>query len=136
MADTPGLGSVLKVTITGTPTTVAQQVRHAGPRMIRAPIDKTVLTDTWRQFLAGIKNGGQITMEGYMDASAASQVYLDTSFGLGTVETWSRTFADTGTAVVGFSGFITELEYGEAEIDQLVPIRITIQVSGTVTLTP
>lgn len=135
MANTPGLGSLLKVSISTVFTTVARQVRHSGPGQTRADIDTTVLTDTTRQFIAGIRNGGEVTMEGYMDYSDSTQVYLDTSFASGTIESWKRIMADSGAAEIAFSGYIKNLEYGSAEIDQLVPISITIKVTGAVTVT-
>lgn len=136
MASTPGNGSLLKVTISSTPTTVGQQFRFTGPKQTRPKIDFTILSSSVRTYIAGLKNSDEVEFEAYSDPSDASHAYLVTSYGSAVTEAWTVAYADAGTATLTFSGFLTSLEYGEVALDNLVVLRGTICLTTAVTVTP
>lgn len=137
MAATPGSGSTLKVTIVATPTTVAQLKAFGPVTRTRAVLDFSALSDTMEQSLPSVlKRGDVVAFSGFMDASNATHAYLETSYAGGLTEAWQIDYADAGTARITFSGFLTELSYGAAEIDGLVMIEGKIKMTTIITLTP
>lgn len=137
MAATPGSGSTLKVTITGTPTVVAQLKAFGHVTRTRAVLDFSALSDTMEQSLPSVlKRGDVVAISGFLDASNATHAYLETSYVGGLTEVWLITFADTNACTIGFSGFLTELTYGAAEIDGLVSIEAKIKMTTVITVTP
>lgn len=136
MAYTPGKGSLLKVSISASQTTIVQQVTFSGPRKTKAAIDTTDLSLSHKTFIAGICDSGEVSFSGLYDPAATTHIYLETSWTGGLVESWNIVLADAGAAVIAFSGFLTALEYGEANVDGVVPINGTIKITGAVTVTP
>jgi hypothetical protein len=135
-AYTPGLGSLLKVSISASQTTVAQQVTFSGPRKTKAAIDTTDLSLSVKTFLPGIPDSGEVSFSGWYDPANTVHQYLETSWTNGVTESWNIVLNDAGDAVIAFSGFLTALEYGEASVDSVIPINGTIKITGAVTVTP
>ncbi len=136
MANTPGKGTTIKLTISSTPTTIVQATSITAPQMANPLVDTTDLSSTWRTSIGTIPDGGEVTMAINYDASSATHAQLTTSFVAGTVETWLITFPDAQTATVGFTGHITAFNWSEATVENLVSATVTIKVSGAVTITP
>lgn len=137
MAFTPGSGSTIKVTITATPTTILQITSIGAVTRTRAMIDFSALNDTQEQMLASVlKRSDVLTVKGWLDCSTATHAYLETSYSAGTTEVWLITYADTNAATLGFSGFLTKLSYGPAEVDGGVAVEIDIKLTTIVTVTP
>lgn len=136
--ETPANGSLLKVSISASFTTIANQVQFSGPAGKKAAIDKTHLASTSKGFLAGIRDWGEVTVTGNLAHAEASQAYLLTSFKTepGPNESWKAVLADSGAAEVTFSGPIIGLEFGQAGIDGLIPFTATIKVDGDVSVAP
>lgn len=135
MANTPGKGTDVKLTISATPTTVVQMVNVTSPQMENPEIDTTVLSDSWRTFIASIPDGGEVTLTMNYDASQATHAQLTTNFAAGTSGTWKITFTDPGAATIEFAGPITAFAWGEAAVDNLITASVTIKVTGSVTIT-
>lgn len=134
---TPGDGCVLKVTISASPTAIAKNTKFGPVKMKRAEIDFTGLSDSFEAFIVGtIKRSDPIAFSGWWDASDATHAYLLTSYNGGLTEAWTALYADTGAATIAWSGFLTELEIGEANIDGLVPISGVIRATTIFTVTP
>lgn len=136
MANTPGKGTVLQITITATPTTIAQGVSITPPQRSNPAIDTTILTDTARQSIGSIVDNGEVSFTGNYDGAATTHQKLETDFAAGTIAAWTLILADAGACTMTFSGHITALNYGPANIDGLVTISITIKVTGALTITP
>lgn len=136
MASTPGNGSILKVTISATPTKIGQQFKFGGIKQTRPKIDFTPIDAAVRTSIPGMKDSDAIPFSAFMDAGDASQAYLQTSIASGLTEAWTVSYADAGTCNITFSGYLTELEYGEATLDNLVPISGVIQATTAITVTP
>lgn len=136
MANTPGKGTVLQLSISSVYTAIAQLRRVTPPNMEMGTVEITDINDTWRKFLATIKDGGNVVFAIRYDPAQATHAQLWTSFGLGTSEAWKVIFADAGVAEVGFSGIITNLGWGEANVDAIMEQELTLKVDGAVTITP
>lgn len=136
MANTPGKGTVLQITITATPTTIAQGVSITPPQRSNPPIDTTILTDSARTFIGSVIDNGEVSFSGNYDGSAVTHTKLETDFAAGTIAAWTLILADAAACTMTFSGIITSLSYGAATIDGLVTINITIKVTGSLTITP
>lgn len=137
MAFTPGSGSTLKVTITATPTVILQLTSIGAVTRTRAIIDFSALNDTQEQTLPSVlKRGDVISVKGWLDCSTATHAYLETSYTAGTTEVWLITYADANAATAGFSGYLTKLSYGPAELDGGVAIEIDIKMTTVLTITP
>lgn len=132
MANTPGKGTTC--TVGG--TNITQLVNVTAPQMENPEIDTTVLSDTWRTFIASIPDGGEMTLTLNYDASTTVHGTLTTNFAAGTSSAWIITFADTNTATVAFNGPITAFAWGEAAVDNLITATVTVKVTGSVTITP
>lgn len=130
-AATPGDGSLLKVSISASFTTIAKQIKFGPVNQKRGKIEYTGLADTAEVFVAAtIKRFDEIAFSGYWDPADTSHAYLQTSMSGGLTEAWKITYADTGACDITFSGFLTSLEYGEVTIDGLVPVSGSIQITA------
>lgn len=134
---TPGDGSLLKVTISASPTAIAKQTKFGPVKRKRASIDFTGLADVVETFVAGgIKRSDEVAFTGWYDATDATHAYLETSYAGGLTEVWTILFANAHATTIVFSGFLTELEIGEVNIDGLVPIAGSIRPTTAFTVTP
>lgn len=136
MANTPGNGSLVKVTITGTPTTIGQLVSFSGPNATAASIDTTGLATTAKTSIAGMPDWGDFSFVANLDHSDTTHAKLITSFNAGTIDTWGLYYADTNAATVTFSGHITSLTFAEAAVDNIVRVNCTVKVTAAPTVTP
>lgn len=133
---TPGSGSLLKVSISASFTQIAKQTKFGTFDRKRAAIEFTGLADTVETFVAGIKRTGEIGFEGYWDADDVSQAYLETSYAGALTEAWKATYANAGACDITWSGFLTALTIGETAVDGLVMISGSIRPTTAITVTP
>ena len=136
MAYTPGNGSLLKVSISSSFTTIAQQASYGTMKRNRARIDVTGLGDTFEVLKPGVKRGDAIAFSGWYDPADTTHQYLETSFNNGATESWKAVEADAGAAEVTFSGWLSSLEHGERNVDGYVQIRGEITLTTNITVTP
>jgi hypothetical protein len=136
MAYTPGSGSLLKVTITATPTTIAQQSKFGAITKKRARIDVTGLADTLEVLKPGIKRFDAVAFEGWYDPADTTHQYLQTSYAGALTEAWTIVEADAGAANITFSGWLEQLAYGEQAVDGYVTISGLIVLTTDITVTP
>lgn len=94
-------------------------------------LDATTLDSAsgYREFLAGFKDSGELTITGYHDGSAA-QAGIRTAFGTGTAATTVITFPDNKT--VTFSSFVKGYTIGSADVDGIVGFGATFRITGAV----
>lgn len=136
MANTPGKGTVLQISIASVFTTIVQGVEIVAPAMENPQIDATILTDTWRNFIASIPDGGEVTFKGNFDPAGTTHQKLMTDFTAGAVGSYKILLADPGAAEIAFSALIVNQNIGSATVDSLVMIEVTLKVTGAVTITP
>lgn len=136
MAYAPGKGTVLKLTITATPTDIAQVVGITPPQMTVGTSETTHLGSSWREYISTLPDGGEVSLTIEYDSAAATHAALWTAFTGGAAEAWSVVFNDTGDTAIAFSGILTGFAWDEVTVDNVVTASLTIQITGAVTVTP
>lgn len=107
---------------------VAELTNVGGPSVSVDPIDVTShdSADKFREFVAGLKDGGEISVEGNLVSSAQGNVILDNIVS-GTVVAVVITFPSSITFTA--QGFATGFEPGAPHDDKL-SFSATIKITG------
>jgi hypothetical protein len=137
MAFTPGKGTTISVTTSGSTTFVAisQVVSITPPPMEMGEVEVTHLGDTWRQFIPTILEGGIVTFGIEWDPAAATHVELLNGFTTGSTRSFRIGFTDTGTALCEFSAFVKSFPSEEITVDNVVVRNLTLRTTSAVTIT-
>lgn len=96
------------------------------------------LSDDWRRFIAGIKDGGEISVgvnfrpTEVTQGNQAGGVLKDLVDG--TVRNFQMVFSDTGGTDWAFSGIVQSFDLEGIDIDGIVEGSFSIKVSGQPTL--
>lgn len=142
MAKYAGHGTTLGIDTTGagtTHTTVAQIRDISGPSFKRDAIETTARdsTDMWREYVKGMKSGGDISLDVVFDPDLATH---DDSTGIlgdfysdSTVYSWLITFPDTTPTTFKFKGIVTGFDLA-SPMEKEISAKIKIQVSGKITV--
>lgn len=95
-------------------------------------LDATCLDSTggYREFLAGFKDSGELSLTGFHDGSDTGQALCRTLFGTGASGYFWVKFSD-GLEVI-FTGFIKGYTAGSADVDGIVGFGASIRVTGLV----
>lgn len=95
-------------------------------------IEKTTLSDSWRKFGQGLKDGGDVSVSGYFDPTEHEGLFTD--FDLGTESTYTIEFPTAMGAKWEFTAVVTGYSTG-AEMEDNISFEATLKVSGKPTLT-
>lgn len=129
------LGTKLQIGAT-TPVTVAGLTSIGGLELSADSIDVTTLDSDggYREFIGGFKDGGEVSLEGYLDATTGKgQKELYDLFESGAAEAFVIQFpAETKTSW-NFNGVVTGFGTG-ADLEDPLAFSATIKVSGKPTL--
>ena len=135
------LGTKLQIAET-TPITVGSLTSINGLEVSADTIDVTTLdsTDGYREFIQGFKDGGEVSVEGYLDvATGNGQKEMLDLFDSGEVKPFEIVFPATLNAKWAFNGIVTGFSTG-ASLEDPLSFSATIKVTGkptlTVTVTP
>lgn len=135
MATETGFGVVLQ----RNSVAIAEIKELGGISLSRDAIEKTHhgSPDAWREFLKGLKDGGEVSMVINYDPAAATH---NATTGLladfaddTTIDDYDIVFPDVGTTTWSFPGFITEFE-AVPDLEDLLTANVTIKVAGKPTL--
>jgi predicted secreted protein len=134
-----GYGTLLKRRISTSPDTyqlVAERVSLGGPSMSRDVPDVTHMDSPngWREFLAGLKDGGEISVEGNFvptDASHNVSTGLLSEFYSDVRGHWIIEFPLTGSPAVfwEFDGILSGFNV-DMPVDDKLAFTATIKISG------
>lgn len=114
--------------------TVLEITKLAGPGM---KVDMKEATNmlspnTFKEFIAGLREGGDITFEGNYIPKDATQLNTQADLNAGTLSTWSLTLAgtpgNTNCGIWMFSGYVSGLTPN-------IPLDDRITVSGSIKIT-
>lgn len=133
---TRALGTTLGIGKT-TPIIVGGLTSIGGLELSADTIDTTTLNSDggYREFIGGFKDAGEISLEGYFDATAGvGQKELYDRFESGVTEDFTITFPVTMKTKWEFKGVVTGFSTS-ADLEDAVPFSATIKVSGKPTLT-
>lgn len=131
-------GTLLKVGDSASPeafTTIAQIYALSGPSLQQEELDVTdhSSTDGWKEFIGGLKDGGEVSGELHFDGAQATQ---DETTGLqkalkdGTVKNYRITFTD-GTSIT-FAALVKSFEFA-ANVGDKLTAAFALKVSGVPT---
>lgn len=118
---------------------LAELASISGPSESMEPIDLTShdSADAFREFVAGLHDGGEITIEGnFIVGDTTGQIAMHTDFQATTVKAWIIKFPSWASAPqVAGNGFITAFSL-DFPFDGKISFTATIKVTGKPTLTP
>ena len=98
-------------------------------------IDVTTLDSSggYREFVGGLKDGGELPVDGYLNAGDAGQTAIQAAFDAGVAVPCSIVFPATIGYTWTFNGLVTGFKTGAA-LEDAVSFSATIKVSGKPTL--
>jgi hypothetical protein len=127
-------GDGTSLTIGG--VTVGEITNIKLPKRTSDVVETTVLSDTWATFMrAGGLSAGEITIQGNYYPGDTGQAALETGLSATTASSFVITLSDSGAEAWSFSGFVKDIDPGEAEKKSTLKFSVTIQITGTVTRT-
>lgn len=120
-------------------TIIAQVTNISGPGLSADTIDVTSHDSTsgYREFLQGLKDGGEVTLDLNYDPAGAT--HKNASGGLlyayeqGTQDNYALVFPDAATTVWVLPAIVTAFEVG-APMDNKLSASATLKISGKPTL--
>lgn len=135
MAQNAAFGTIIAIDNGGTYSTVAFVRDVSGPNLSLDTIEVTTHASTggWREFIPGLLDGGDVTLDLFLDVASATQ---GNSTGIlseitgRTVEGFRITWPDASTAV--FNALVTSWQPG-AVVDGAMTGSVTLKVTGAVT---
>jgi predicted secreted protein len=119
-------------------TTIAEVISISGPSLSRDVVEATNMDSTsgWREFIGGLKSGGEISFELNYDPADAT---IDASGGLiddidqTTARNYQLVFPDSATTTWSFAGWLTSFETN-IPLDDRITASATVTLSGVPTL--
>jgi len=123
-----------KIGYGATPTFVAHVKKISGFAP-KADTQDTTDNDSpsgWRQFTPTLKDGGEVSIEGWLINGAAANRALVLAK-LGTTDDWTIQWPD-GTKVV-MKGIVTSVDAGTGDVGDICPFAFTLKLSGAPTFT-
>lgn len=127
------VGTTISFTQNNTSTTVGSLRSIGEIRMDSEAIDVTTLDGGGdRAYAQGLRDGGEIAVEGYHDKTEAGQTALRALYQSGAAVPFTVTFPDSST--VSFTAFVKSILLGAAEVDGVVGFSAVLRVTGGVTV--
>ncbi len=115
-------------------TTIAQVVNIGGPTLAQEPLDVTHHSSSsgWREFIGGLKDGGEISLEINFDPGNATHdetTGLQAELANGSSKNYRLEFPDTGATKITFAALVTAFEQS-APVDGKLSANVTLKVTG------
>ncbi len=127
-------GTTLSFTQNGASVAVGRLRGIGEIRMDSEAIDVTTLDGGGdRAYEQGLRDGGEITIEGFHDKTQTGQASLRALYASGSAAPFTVTFPDEST--VAFTAFVKSVSMGAAEVDGVVGFSAVLRVTGGVTVT-
>ena len=136
MAAITGNGTQFKWHDGAADVVIGQVLSVSGPSASVATIDTTDIAGSSKTFIAGMVDGGEVSLEVSYDPDtddSENHTVMTTDFLAGTARTWTILWSDG--SLVTASGIITSFS-ASASIDDKVTASFAIKVTGAVTFTP
>lgn len=133
---TKTLGTTLKVcqTQNGTPDTVGSLRKVSQLKLTSQAIDVTTLASSdGREYIQGVRDCGELTLEGFFDKDNAGQTLLRTLYASGDKAYFTVEFPDQSEA--SFAAFVKEVGMGAFEVDAALGFSCVLRVTGGVSVT-
>jgi len=116
-------------------TAIAELTGITGPTISADTLDATShdSPDGYREFLQGLRNAGEISIEGNFIPGNAGQVALTTDLNDGSLDSYTITFPTAMATTWTFDAIVTAFETN-APFDEKASFSATLKISGKATL--
>lgn len=110
---------------------IAELTEIGGLDLSQDTVDTTTLDSTggYKEFIAGFKDGGEVSLSGFFNPSDAGQTAIYNAFTGATVDTYQILFPSSLGATWDFKGVVTGFKTGAA-LEDAISFEATIKVSG------
>lgn len=95
-------------------------------------VDVTTLDDDCKTYVQGVKDMGEVTVEGFFDANNAGQTALRALYQSGEKVPFTVTFPDASAAI--FTAFVKAWSLGAASVDGAVGFTAVLRLCSGVTM--
>ena len=114
---------------------IAELTSISGPTIMADTLDATShdSADGYREFVQGLRDAGEITIEGNFIPGNAGQVALTTDLNDGSLDSYTITFPAAMATTWTFSAIVTAFETS-APHDERATFSATLKISGKATL--
>ncbi|MBR4359124.1 MAG: hypothetical protein IKP32_00695 [Clostridia bacterium] len=128
------MGTTISCTVDNNPLLIGSLRSISEIKADSEAIDVTTLdaADGCKAYVQGLKDLGEVTLEGFFESGSAGQSRLRTLYQSGAVTPFTVTFPD-GTAAA-FSAFVKSYALGAATVDGAVGFTAVLRLTGGVTL--
>lgn len=119
----------------GTYAAIAQVANIGGPTLSRETVDATAhdSPNRWRQFIAGLRDAGEVTLELLFDPDNTGHTDLRSDLAtLDTIKNYRIKFPDPTPTVWTFAAWVTRFE-PRAPMDEKLTASVTFKLSGVPT---
>jgi predicted secreted protein len=115
--------------------TVGEVTNITLPNLTRDAVDATHTESTggWREFIPGLRDAGEVSIEMNFVSGSASDTLIRAQFASDSLSLCKILFDTSPADGVSFSGIVTGYEV-QAPLDDKVAATLTVKVSGAVTL--
>jgi predicted secreted protein len=116
-------------------TTVAEVTNIGGPSLSLDTVDATHMTSTnaWREFIATLKDGGEVTLDINYVPEDSTHVGVWTDMSNRTLRNWQVVWPNAAVTTWSFAAFVASFEPGAA-VDDKLSASIGLKISGQPTL--
>lgn len=115
-------------------TTIGGVTSFSGIDGEATEIDITSLTSTAKEYLVGLTDPGNMTLEVNYDPDDAQQTAVRTALDAGTLKNFEITLTDTTPTVITFSAYVKSFSISGG-VDDKMNGSISLRISGSVTFT-
>lgn len=128
------MGTTISCTVNDAPQLIGSLRSISEIKADSEAIDVTTLDAAGgcKAYIQGLKDLGEVTLEGFFEASNAGQTQLRSLYQSGNVTPFTVTFPDGSAAA--FSAFVKSYALGAASVDGAVGFTAVLRLSGGVTL--
>jgi TP901-1 family phage major tail protein len=138
MSEFSAWGTQLQIGDGGGPevfTTIAQVRDIGGPGLSLDALDVTThdSPDAWREFIGGLKDGGEVSLELVWDPDSITQSAMRDDLDTRVVRNFKIIFPDLTSTTWSLAAMVTEFEPG-ANVEDELTASVTLKVSGEPTL--
>ncbi|SRR6266540_1150678 len=113
-------------------TKIGEVTNVAGPAESAAQLDVTSFDSTSREFIAGLRDGGEVTMDMNFVGSDVAQQGIRADLAAGTKRNWKVILNDhlTTPTTIAFAAIVTAFSGPQGGVDAPVTSSATLKVSG------
>lgn len=111
---------------------VARLLNISPPELSRDDIEVTDhdSPDSTKEFIPGLKDGGEVSVEGHLIPTENTQTSLLAAVDLDEPEAWTIEFPTVPKLYISFMGYVKNFKVGDAPVDGVMTFTAAIKVTG------